>query len=107
MRPEGLQHIYGASDRAPTRKQGVGQLADALLARVAYGQVADQTPHHGGHPETPGIEATYMVGERDLPVAWHVDHSTQLPEITQIYVISVPSFGTSPDGAAPGDGDGA
>ena len=78
-----------------------------LCSRVAYGQVADQTPHHGGHPETPGIEATYMVGECDLPVAWHVDHSTQLPEITQIYVISVPSFGTSPDGAAPGDGDGA
>ena len=69
--PEVLQHVHRSGDRAPASQQGVGQLADALLARVAHRQIADQPAHHRGHPEAPGVEAPGVVGERDLTVSWH------------------------------------
>ena len=74
---ERLQRVDRAGDGAAAGQQGVGQLADALLARVADRQVAEQPAHHRGQPVAAGVEPAHVVGESDLGVGWHGAHHTQ------------------------------
>jgi hypothetical protein len=85
----GLQGLDGVGDGASARQERVGQLADALLRRVADRQVADQPADHRREGEAARIEAPHVVGEGDLGVCGHATQNSAMTEITQICVISV------------------
>ena len=79
-------------DRAPAGEQRLGQLADALLRRIAHREIAEQPAHHRRKRVTARIEAPHVIGEGDLGIGRHGRNHTQIPEITQICAISaIPS----------------
>ncbi len=69
---ERFQRVDRAGDGAPAGEEGVSQLGDALLPRIADRQVSQEAAHHGGHPVAAGIEPAGVVGKGDLLVTWHV-----------------------------------
>ncbi len=71
MSPRVSSVLTALGDGAPARQQGIRQFADALLARLAHRQVADQPSHHRCHPVAAGIETADVVGECDLGIAGH------------------------------------
>src|SRR5450759_3174716 len=86
---EVVQGVDRAGDRASAGQQGLGQLRDALLSRVADRQVAEQPAHHRRHAVTARIETAGVVGEGDLGIGRHAHETTHKTEITQIRVGSV------------------
>src|SRR5215472_14157188 len=54
---ESVQGLDRTGNRAPAGQQRLGQLRDALLARVADRQIAEEPAHHRRHAVAPGIEA--------------------------------------------------
>jgi hypothetical protein len=58
-------------DRAAAGEQGLGELADRRVRRIADGEITDQATHHRREGETAGVEPAHVVGEGDLGVGWH------------------------------------
>ena len=84
---EVVQGADRAGDRTSAGEQGLGQLRDALLPRVADRQVAEQSANHRRHAVAAGVETTGVVGERDLGISRHPNEITLITEKTQICVI--------------------